>query len=313
MSVYIVKSSSRIWREGLQVFKSIEDLQQQLADHEYLIDYNTATIVYLAIKLQKPIFVEGPAGVGKTQLAKTLAATMNKELIRLQCYEGLDETKALYEWNYQKQLLRLHLDSAHEVSWQDAKQNIFTFEFLLARPLLKSLLADEGVVLLLDEIDKSDEEFESFLLEILSDYQITIPEMGTIKAKNIPLAILTSNNTRLFSDALKRRCIHLYLDYPTFERELEILHLKVPGIKPALACQVVCFVQSVREQKLKKSPSIAESIDWARALLSLGIESIDEKIIDSTLSILLKYQGDIEKIKSKKYCSMLANAVGQKR
>ncbi|NPV28302.1 MAG: MoxR family ATPase [Firmicutes bacterium] len=281
------------------MFSSIEELQQKLAECEYITDRNVATVVYLALKLQKPLLVEGPAGVGKTELAKVLAKATKSRLIRLQCYEGLDEAKALYEWNYQKQLLRLHIDQMQNKSWEEAKQDIFTPEFLLTRPLLEALLAEVPVVLLIDEVDKSDEEFESFLLEILSDYQVTIPELGTIKALHIPIVILTSNSFREFGDALKRRCIHLYLDYPTFERELDIIYLKVPGIKQALAQQLVRFVQTIRKQKLKKAPSIAETIDWAQALLTLGISSIDEEIIQSTISILLKYQSDIEKISPK--------------
>ncbi len=281
------------------MFSSIEELQQRLAECEYITDRNVATIVYLALKLQKPLLVEGPAGVGKTELAKVLAAATKSRLIRLQCYEGLDEAKALYEWNYQKQLLRLHTDQIESKTWEEAKQNIFTPEFLLTRPLLEALLAEEPVVLLIDEVDKSDEEFESFLLEILSDYQVTIPELGTVKATHIPIVILTSNNFREFGDALKRRCIHLYLDYPAYERELDIIYLKVPGIKQALAQQLVRFAQTIRKQKLKKAPSIAETIDWAQALLSLGINFIDEEIIRNTISILLKYQSDIEKISPK--------------
>lgn len=281
------------------MFSSIEELQQKLAECEYITDRNVSTVVFLALKLQKPLLVEGPAGVGKTELAKVLAKATRSRLIRLQCYEGLDEAKALYEWNYQKQLLRLHIDQMQNKSWEEAKQDIFTPEFLLTRPLLEALLAEVPVVLLIDEVDKSDEEFESFLLEILSDYQVTIPELGTIKALHIPIVILTSNSFREFGDALKRRCIHLYLDYPTFERELDIIYLKVPGIKQALAQQLVRFVQTIRKQKLKKAPSIAETIDWAQALLTLGISSIDEEIIQSTISILLKYQSDIEKISSR--------------
>ncbi|MGD0153427.1 MAG: MoxR family ATPase [Thermacetogeniaceae bacterium] len=281
------------------MFSSIDELQQQLSQCQYLIDRPVATVIYLALKLQKPLLVEGPAGVGKTELAKVIAQATGSRLIRLQCYEGLDEAKALYEWNYQKQLLRLHIDQVQNRSWAEAKQDIFSAEFLLHRPLLEALLADERIVLLIDEVDKSDEEFESFLLEILSDYQVTIPELGTVKANGIPIVILTSNSFREFGDALKRRCIHLYLDYPSFERELQIIHLKVPGIGQALGQQVVCFVQAIRKQKLKKAPSISETLDWARALLSMGIEFIDEEIVQNTLSILLKYQSDITKISPK--------------
>lgn len=278
------------------MFHSIEELQQKLAECDYLTDRSVATVVFLAIRLQKPILVEGPAGVGKTELAKVLASATNSRLIRLQCYEGLDEAKALYEWNYQKQLLCLSVKQNQSKSWREAKDDIFTSEFLLRRPLLEALDSKEPVVLLIDEVDKSDEEFESFLLEILSDYQITVPELGTIKAKRIPVAVLTSNNFRDFGDALKRRCIHLYLDYPTFERELEIVNLKVPGIEQALAQQAVLFIQTIRKQSLKKAPSIAETIDWAQALLTLGVQRLDTEIVNSTLSILLKYQSDIDKI-----------------
>ncbi|AFV11395.1 ATPase [Thermacetogenium phaeum DSM 12270] len=278
------------------MFTSVEELQRKLAEHNYLTDRNVATVVYLALKLQKPLLIEGPAGVGKTELAKVLAAATQSRLIRLQCYEGLDEAKALYEWNYQKQLLCLQVKQNQSKSWEEAKEDIFTPEFLLRRPLLLALESREPVVLLIDEVDKSDEEFESFLLEILSDYQITIPEVGTIKATQIPVAVLTSNNFRDFGDALKRRCIHLYLDYPSFERELEIVRLKVPGIQNALAQQLVRFIQVIRKQDLKKPPSIAETIDWARALLTLGVQQIDEEIVQSTLSLILKYQTDIEKL-----------------
>lgn len=278
------------------MFRSVEELQEKLTECNYLTDRDIATVVYLAIRLKKPLLVEGPAGVGKTELAKVLALVTNSRLIRLQCYEGLDEAKALYEWNYQKQLLCLHVKQNQSKSWREAKDDIFTPEFLLRRPLLEALDSEEPVVLLIDEVDKSDEEFESFLLEILSDYQVTIPELGTIKAKRIPLVVLTSNNFRDFGDALKRRCIHLYLDYPPFERELEIINLKVPEISQALAQQAVLFIQTIRKQGLKKAPSIAESIDWAQALLTLGVQKIDTEIVQSTLSILLKYQSDIEKV-----------------
>lgn len=281
------------------MFSSVKEVQQKFAECEYLTEQSVATVVFLALKLQKPLLVEGPAGVGKTELAKVLATATSSQLIRLQCYEGLDEAKALYEWNYQKQLLRLHVDQIQSKSWEEAKQNIFTPEFLLTRPLLQALVAEEPIVLLIDEVDKSDEEFESFLLEILSDYQVSIPELGTIKAGRIPIVVLTSNNFREFGDALKRRCIHLYLDYPSYERELEIIYLKVPGIKQTLAQQLVRFVQVIRRQKLKKAPSIAETIDWAQALLTLETNCIDEEIVQNTLSILLKYQSDIEKIAGK--------------
>ncbi len=281
------------------MFSSINEVQQKLSEQNYLTDRTVATIIFLALKLQKPLLVEGPAGVGKTELAKVIAGATGSRLIRLQCYEGLDEAKALYEWNYQKQLLRLHIDQVQNKSWDEARQDIFSAEFLLSRPLLEALLGDESTVLLIDEVDKSDEEFESFLLEILSDYQVTIPELGTVKAKRIPIVILTSNSFREFGDALKRRCIHLYLDYPSFERELEIIYLKVPEIQQALGRQIVRFVQTIRKQKLKKAPSIAETIDWAGALLNMGVGFIDEEIIRSTLSVLLKYQSDIEKISPK--------------
>lgn len=281
------------------MFGSIEELQHKMAACDYITDHLVATIVYLALKLQKPLLVEGPAGVGKTELAKVLARATGSRLIRLQCYEGLDEAKALYEWNYQKQLLRLHLSQVQSKSWEEARQDIFTPDFLLSRPLLEALLAEEPVVLLIDEVDKSDEEFESFLLEILSDYQVTIPELGTVKSNRIPLVILTSNSFREFGDALKRRCIHLYLAYPSYERELEIVYLKVPGIQEELARQLVRFVQVLRKQKLKKAPSIAETIDWARALLTLGSEYLDESLVQNTLNILIKYQSDVEKISPK--------------
>jgi MoxR-like ATPase len=283
-------------KEGLDMFHSVEELEKKMTECSYLTDRQVATVVYLAIRLRKPLLVEGPAGVGKTELAKVLASITKRRLIRLQCYEGLDEAKSLYEWNYQKQLLCLHVKQNQGKAWHEAKDGIFTPEFLLRRPLLEALDSKEPAVLLIDEVDKSDEEFESFLLEILSDYQITIPELGTIKAKQIPIVILTSNNFRDFGDALKRRCIHLYLDYPTFERELEIINLKVPGISQALAQQAVLFIQAIRKQGLKKAPSIAETIDWARALITLGVLNIDTEIVQSTLSILLKYQSDIDKV-----------------
>lgn len=287
------------------MFKSAPEVMKKLAEQDYLVDKKVATVIYLALQLDKPILIEGPSGVGKTELAKVLAAAMSRPLIRLQCYEGLDETKALYEWNYQKQLLRLQVEKNNLKDWQDAKQDIFSIEFLLQRPLLQALMAQEPVVLLIDEIDKSDEEFESFLLEILSDYQVTVPEIGTVSASCIPVVVLTSNNTRQLSDALKRRCIHLYLDYPDAARELEIVRLRVPSISQDLAAQVVNFVQKLRTQKFKKAPSIAETIDWARALMALNVDGLTEDILADTISVLLKYQTDIDKLGDKKLTEKL--------
>lgn len=280
------------------MFKNIELLQKKLLKENYITSDQLATIIFIAYKLQKPLLIEGPAGVGKTELAKVLAKAMDTELIRLQCYEGLDESKALFEWNYQKQLLRIQSNQNNN-SWDETKEGIFSEEFYLARPLLKALQASKQVVLLVDELDKSDEEFESFLLEALSDYQVTIPELGTVTAKSIPFVILTSNNYREFSDALKRRCIHLYIDYPSFEQELEIVQLKVPDINKVLAGEIVKFVQSLRKLALKKSPSISETLDWARTLMVLGADSLDADIVRNTLNVILKYQQDINKIEER--------------
>ncbi len=281
------------------MFSSIQEVKEKLTKQQYLINDRLATAVFLAAKLHKPLLIEGPAGVGKTELAKAVAKAVDTELIRLQCYEGLDESKALFEWNYQKQLLRIQANHLTEKTWEETKANIFSEEFYLARPIMKALQAEKPVVLLVDELDKSDEEFESFLLEALSDYQVSIPELGTVKAKSIPLVVLTSNNYRDFSDALKRRCIHLYIDYPSFERELAIVRLKVPNINEALAEKIVKFVQSVRKMVLKKSPSISETLDWARTLVLLGVDTLDEELVMNTLNILLKYQQDIKKVEER--------------
>lgn len=280
------------------MFNNVDVLQEKLFKENYITNEKLATVIYIAYKLQKPLLIEGPAGVGKTELAKVLAKAMDTDLIRLQCYEGLDETKALFEWNYQKQLLRIQANGKNS-SWDETKENIFSEEFYLARPLLKALQASKQVVLLIDELDKSDEEFESFLLEALSDYQVTIPEIGTVKANSIPFVILTSNNYREFSDALKRRCIHLYIDYPSFEQELEIVQLKIPGINQGLANEIVKFVQSIRKLALKKSPSISETLDWAKTLMFLGADSLDSKLVNNTLNVILKYQQDISKIEER--------------
>lgn len=281
------------------MFNSIIEVKENLSHQNYLVDDKVATAVFLAANLQKPLLIEGPAGVGKTDLAKALAKSMETELIRLQCYEGLDESKALFEWNYQKQLLRIQANHLSQKNWDNMKSDIFSEEFYMARPLLKALQAVKPVVLLIDELDKSDEEFESFLLEALSDYQVSIPEIGTVKAKSIPVTILTSNNYRDFSDALKRRCIHLFIDYPSFERELQIVRLKVPGINQKLAENAVKFVQSLRKLVIKKAPSISETLDWARTLVLLGVDSLDEELVLNTVNILIKYQQDVKKVEER--------------
>ncbi len=280
------------------MFSSPDEVLNKFAQVKFIVNRSVATAVFIALKLERPLLVEGPAGVGKTELARVLAETTNSELIRLQCYEGLDESKALYEWNYQKQLLRIYTDKSQNKNWEEIKHTVYSQEFLLERPLLKALMAQQRTVLLIDEVDKSDEEFESFLLEILSDYQISIPELSTITAVHPPMVVLTSNNFRDFGDALKRRCIHLYLDYPSYEQELKILNLKVPGIQLRLAEKIVTYVQAIRQLKLKKAPSIAETLNWAHALLELGEEDIDNEVIKDTAGVLLKYRGDIEQVTS---------------
>jgi MoxR-like ATPase len=291
------------------MFQSIDEVIAGLGTQKYLCNKNVATVVYLGTSLQKPLLVEGPAGVGKTELGKVLADSLGMELIRLQCYEGLDEAKALYEWEYAKQLLYTQIlkdkigdilqgartlkDAVDHVAKQDGV--FFSEKFLLPRPLMRALLSDKPVVLLIDEIDKSDAEFEAFLLEILSDFQITVPEIGTLKAKHIPLVVLTSNNSREVSDALKRRCLHLFLDFPDPEREKEIIKLKVPDVGDKLADEVVRLLHRMRKLDLKKTPSISESLDWVRALTLLNIKDLDNELVEQTLSALMKYEADIRK------------------
>jgi MoxR-like ATPase len=275
-------------------FDTVATVRQQLHDVTYLADEGIAGVVFLADRLGKPILVEGPAGTGKTQLAKSVAEMTGSRLIRLQCYEGLDESKALYEWNYKKQLLRIQADRGSD-SWSEIHDDIFAEEFLLTRPLLEAIRADDPVVLLIDEVDRVEVETEALLLEILSDYQVSIPELGTITARQIPLVFLTSNNTRELSEALKRRCLYLHVDYPDLDREKAIVLAKVPDINENLADQVARIVRSIRQLELKKAPSVSETLDWARTLVLLGIDHIDAQQAKETLHILLKYQTDIAK------------------
>jgi MoxR-like ATPase len=276
-------------------FESVAAVRQSLGKVDYLADEGIAGVVYLADRLGKPVLVEGPAGTGKTQLAKSVAEIAGARLIRLQCYEGLDESKALYEWNYKKQLLRIQAERNERSTWEELEDDIFSDEFLLTRPLLEAIRAEEPVVLLIDEVDRVEVETEALLLEILSDYQVSIPELGTVEATQIPLVFLTSNNTRELSEALKRRCLFLHVDYPDLDREREIVLAKVPGITDNLADQVARIVRSIRQLELKKPPSVSETLDWARTLLLLGVEQVDAATAAGTANILLKYQSDIAK------------------
>ncbi|MGE3619279.1 MAG: AAA family ATPase [Acidimicrobiia bacterium] len=276
-------------------FETVDGVRDQLRGVDYLSDEGIAGIVFLADRLGKPVLVEGPAGTGKTQLAKSVAEMTGARLIRLQCYEGLDESKALYEWNYKKQLLRIQAERSDGNTWESVEEDIFSDDFLLTRPLLEAISASEPVVLLIDEVDRVEVETEALLLEILSDYQVSIPELGTITARQIPLVFLTSNNTRELSEALKRRCLFLHVDYPDMEREKEIVLTKVPDVTEVLADQVARIVRSLRQLELKKAPSVSETLDWARTLLLLGVEKVDVETAKSTINILLKYQSDITK------------------
>ena len=275
---------------------SVADVRQGLADVGYLADESAALVAYLAQRLGKPVLVEGPAGVGKTELAKAISRASGRTLIRLQCYEGLDEAKALYEWNYRKQLLRIQAESREEAApgWEATRGDVFGEEFLLTRPLLEAISSEEPVVLLIDEIDKTDQEFEAMLLEVLSDFQISIPELGVIEARTHPTVVLTSNNSRELTEALKRRCLYLWLDYPEVEREVEIVRLHAPELDESLARRLVEVVHMVRQLDLKKPPSIAESIDWARALLLLGADDIDADVFRDTMSIIVKHRTDLD-------------------
>ncbi|GAA3231420.1 MoxR family ATPase [Actinocorallia longicatena] len=274
----------------MSLFSSPGQVAEALAGSGYLTDQAIATTVFLADALGKPLLVEGPAGVGKTELAKAVAAATDAELIRLQCYEGLDEARALYEWNYKKQLLRIQ--AAGDQSWDETHDDIFNEDFLLERPLLAAIRRDDPTVLLIDETDKADVEVEGLLLEVLSDFQVTIPELGTIAARRRPFVVLTSNAARELSEALKRRCLYLYLDYPSAERERDIVLSRVPGIEAALTEQLVATIGALRGLEIKKQPSIAETIDWARTLLALGLDTLDEETVKATLGVVLKHVSD---------------------
>jgi len=275
-------------------FEDVTGVRSGLSDVSYLADDGIAGIVYLADRLAKPVLIEGPAGTGKTQLAKSVAEMSGARLIRLQCYEGLDESKALYEWNYKKQLLRIQAENETR-DWSEIEDDLFTEDFLLSRPLLEAIRAEEPVVLLIDEVDRVEIETEALLLEILSEYQVSIPELGTVVGNQVPLVFLTSNGTRELSEALKRRCLYLYIDYPDLEREREIINAKIPGMDENLADQIARIVRSIRQLDLKKHPSVSETLDWAKTLLLLGSEKIDAGVATETINVLLKYRSDIEK------------------
>jgi len=294
------------------MFDTVDQVLEELGKQSYIADKKIATVVFLAHKLEKPVLIEGPAGVGKTELAKVVSAATGRPMIRLQCYEGLDEAKALYEWEYSKQLLYTQIlkekftetmsgagsigEAAERVGKEDSV--FFSYNFIVPRPLLNAITSDEPSLLLIDEVDKSDPEFEAFLLEVLSDFQVTVPELGTIKAKDRPLVFLTSNNAREMSDALKRRCLHLYIDYPTEELEQRILQTKVPDAAQHLVEDLVSMMQRLRELDLKKTPSISETLDWARALLALNATDLDEDVVNQTFNVILKYEGDVRKAQS---------------
>jgi MoxR-like ATPase len=305
----------------MPTFTSVEDVQDRFRAQRYVCDRRTATAIFLADRMEKPVLVEGPAGVGKTELAKVLAEASGCELVRLQCYEGLDEAKALYEWEYPKQLLYTQIlrDKIGEVTAGAAtlgeavdrlaaqEDAFFSERFLLARPLLRAIRSPARVVLLLDEVDRAEAEFEAFLLEVLSDFQVSVPELGTLRARQVPLVILTSNNAREMTDALRRRCLHLHIGFPDAARELEIVRLRLPGIGDRLGRQLVAVVQAVRELDLKKKPSIAETLDWARALMVLNASELDEALVRETLNLILKYEGDVEQAEEK-LAAILAHA-----
>jgi len=288
-------------------------IQQLLAGQGYVADRAIATSVYLSVALRKPLLIEGAAGVGKTEVAKVMARALDTELIRLQCYEGLDATTALYEWNYQKQLLHIRLSEGGQRSVTEREAEIFSDAFLLKRPLLYAITRDQAPVLLVDEIDRADAEFEAFLLEVLSDFQVSIPEIGTIKAKTTPYVVLTSNRTRELGDALRRRCLYLWIDYPTFDKELEIVHRKVPGLNGRLAEQVGAFMQLVRRLRLEKTPGVAETLDWSAALMALHREHLDREAVEETLGVLFKHQDDATAVRTQWLDQLVESIAGLER
>ena len=291
---------------------SIEELSTRLGDFDYIADRSLVTAIYLALKMEKPLFLEGEVGVGKTEVAKVLAELLDTELIRLQCYEGLDVHNAVFEWNYARQIIQIRLlEAAHISDKEQISQEIFGREFLIRRPLLQAVdyQSDKPPVLLIDELDRADEEFEAFLLEILSDFQVTIPEIGTIRAKQKPVVIITSNRTREIHDAVKRRCLYHWIDYPTAKQELDIVRRKLPHISDSLGGQIVSFVQTLREADLYKAPGIAETLDWAAALNALGAAEMTPEFVEDTLGTLLKYQDDMVKVKGDMVASLVERAV----
>ncbi|MDP2480064.1 MAG: MoxR family ATPase [Candidatus Palauibacterales bacterium] len=289
--------------------RAIRAIVEAMEAQGYVADRDIATAVHLARRLRKPLLVEGEAGVGKTEIAKVVAAAFDMELIRLQCYEGLDVATALYEWNYPRQILRIRMGEAEGASARELEETIFDREYLLERPLLQAISREKAPVLLIDEIDRADEEFEAFLLELLSDFQVTIPELGTVRARSHPYVVLTSNGTRELSDALRRRCLYLWVDYPSFEKELRILHARVPDLRTGLDEEVARFVQRLRQEKLYKRPGVAETLDWARALEDLGVRDLEPEIVRATLGCLLKDRHDMEGLEPAELERLLASAL----
>jgi MoxR-like ATPase len=278
---------------------TLDRVRHGLRDARYVTTPRVETALFLTLALEKPLLAEGPAGAGKTELGKVLAGMLHTDLLRLQCYEGLDESRALFEWNYQKQLLRIQADRGEGRQWEDVAHDVFSLDYLLERPLLRAITSPRKVVLLIDEIDKADPEFEAFLLEVLSDFQVSVPELGTLSARNRPVVVLTSNRTRDLSEALLRRCLHLFVDFPGPEKEAEIIALKVPDLDERLRAQVARFVTGLRKLELAKAPSIAETLDWARGLVALGVRELDASTVRQTLALVLKHEDDLRKVESR--------------